>query len=68
VTAIRRAWGRASRSDKLVGAGGPIVGLLALVAGAASGVLLTAVIGGAALVSGLLFAIPLIRGTDDEPR
>jgi hypothetical protein len=50
-----------SRSDKLIAIGGPVVGLLALVAGVASGDLTTALFGAVALICGLMFAIPLAR-------
>jgi hypothetical protein len=61
----------ASRSDYLIGIGGPVVGLLALIAGVASSDVATAMFGGVALVCGLLFAVPLARGSrtrdhDDE--
>lgn len=60
----------ASRSDLVIAIGGPLVGVLALIAGIASSDLATAMIGSVALLCGLLFAIPLHRGVrrdrDDE--
>ena len=58
---MRDAWANASWSDKLVGLGGPVIGLLALVAGLATSDLTTAVFGGVALATGLAFAVPLVR-------
>ena len=58
---MREAWKNASRSDKVVGLGGPIVGLLALVAGLATSDLATALFGAVALAAGLAFAIPFVR-------
>jgi hypothetical protein len=66
---MREAWRTASRSDKVVGLGGPVVGLLALVAGLSSSDLTTALFGAVALGTGLLFAIPFVRagGRPREP-
>ena len=50
-----------SRSDLVIGIGGPLVGLLALVAGLATSDLGLAVIGAVALLAGLLFAVPAYR-------
>jgi hypothetical protein len=58
---MREAWKNASRSDKVVGLGGPIVGLVALVAGLATSEMTTAVFGAVAVATGLLFAIPFVR-------
>ena len=58
---MREAWSRASRSDRLVGLGGPVIGVLAMIAGLASSDLATAVFGAVALAAGLAFAIPLVR-------
>ena len=52
----------ATRSDLLIAVGGPLVGLLALIAGIATSDLSTALIGAVALLCGLLFAVPLARG------
>ena len=64
---MRAAWATASWSDKLVGLGGPVVGLLALVAGLATSDLTTAVFGAVALATGLAFAIPLVRSGGRAP-
>ena len=64
---MRDAWANASWSDKLVGLGGPVVGLLALIAGLATSDLTTAVFGGVALATGLAFAIPLVRAGGRTP-
>ena len=58
---MRAAWTNASRSDKLVGLGGPVVGVLAIVAGLATSDVTTAVFGAVALACGLAFAIPFVR-------
>jgi hypothetical protein len=64
---MRDAWSNASRSDKLVGLGGPVIGLLALIAGLASSDLATALFGAVALATGLAFAIPLVRAGGKPP-
>jgi hypothetical protein len=70
---MREAWRNASRSDKIVGIGGPVVGLLALVAGVSTSDLATALFGAVALGFGLAFAIPFVRhggrppGRDEGP-
>ena len=64
---MREAWNNASRSDKVVGVGGPLVGLLALIAGLATSELTTAVFGAVALATGLLFAIPFVRAGGRPP-
>lgn len=58
---MREAWNNASRSDKLVGVGGPVVGTLAMIAGIASSDLVTALFGAVALTCGLAFVIPFVR-------
>jgi hypothetical protein len=58
---MREAWRNASRSDKLVGLGGPVIGVLAMVAGLASSDVTTAVFGAVAVAAGLAFAIPFVR-------
>jgi len=66
---MREAWQNASGSDKLVAVGGPIIGVLALVAGVATSDTTTAIIGAVALISGLLFAVPLVKaGGRRDPR
>ena len=57
----------ASRSDLLIAIGGPLVGVLALIAGLATSDLATAMIGSVALLCGLLFAVPLYRGSRNDP-
>lgn len=66
---MREAWRNASRSDKVVGLGGPVVGTLAIVAGLSTSDLATAVFGAVALVAGLAFLIPFVRagGKPGEP-
>lgn len=58
---MREAWRNASRSDKLVGVGAPVVGLLAMIAGLSTSDLGTALFGAVALGTGLLFVIPFVR-------
>ena len=58
---MRQAWRNASRSDKVVGLGGPVVGVLAIVAGISTSDLATAVFGAVALAAGLAFAVPFVR-------
>jgi uncharacterized membrane protein HdeD (DUF308 family) len=50
------------RSDLIIAVAAPVIGLLALVVGIATGDTVTAVIGAVALAIGLSFAIPLLRG------
>jgi len=64
---MREAWKNASRSDKVVGLGGPVIGLLALVAGLATSEMTTAVFGAVALATGLLFAVPFVRSGGRPP-
>jgi hypothetical protein len=64
---MREAWKNASRSDKVVGLGGPVVGVLALAAGLATSDLATALFGGVALATGLAFAIPFVRSGGRPP-
>ena len=65
---MREAWRNASRSDKVVGLGGPVVGVLAIVAGISTSDLATSVFGAVALAAGLAFVIPFVRagGRPDE--
>ena len=58
----------ASRSDLVIAIGAPLIGLLALVAGLTTSDGTTALFGGVALLCGLLFAIPLARGTRKQDR
>ena len=58
---MREAWKNASRSDKVVGLGGPIVGTMAIIAGISTSDLATAMFGAVALAAGLAFGIPLVR-------
>lgn len=51
-----------SRSDWLVAVGAPLVGVIAIVLGLAAGDTTTAIFGAVALLLGLSFAVPLLRG------
>jgi hypothetical protein len=51
----------------VVGIGGPLVGLLALVAGVATSDVATALFGAVALGFGLAFAIPFVRAGGRPP-
>ena len=64
---MREAWRNATRSDKVVGLGGPVIGLLALIAGLATSDLATALFGAVALATGLAFAIPFVRAGGKPP-
>ena len=64
---MREAWRNASRSDKVVGLGGPVIGVHALVAGLATSDLATALFGAVALATGLAFAIPFVRSGGKPP-
>lgn len=57
-----------SRSDLLVGIGAPVVGLIAIVVGLTSGDTTTAIFGAVALLTGLMFAVPLLRSRRDGSR
>jgi len=58
---MREAWRTANLSDRIVGVGGPVVGLLAIVAGLTTSDLATAVFGAVALAAGLAFVVPFVR-------
>ena len=62
---MRDAWANASTSDRLIGLGGPVVGLLALIAGLTSSDMVTTLVGAVALAAGIAFAVGLGRAADD---
>jgi hypothetical protein len=64
--AFRRRWAE-SKSDVVIAVGAPILGVIGVLVGVATGDITTAIFGAVALVLGLFYAIPLARGTDKRP-
>ena len=61
-----RARRRRSRSDVVIAIGAPIVGAIGIAVGVATGDTATAIFGGVAVVLGLVFTIPLLRGGNED--
>jgi len=64
--ALRKRW-LTSKSDVVIAIGAPIIGVIGLLVGLATGDVTTAIFGGVAVVLGLVYAVPLARGGEDEP-